>query len=173
MVCTHRRREARLFVAMGAVIVLLVFLTSWSFRAGSIIAGSFQVDDLLICEELSGDMRPLPDRGDLKEGVKQVCLWFSYSGARKGDMLELSWQYGGETIQKELFRLDNPGGVRAFYLLREDGSPLPTGDYAAALLCNGRKKTTEIFYIRPDGWIGEDENGVTASKDITPEDSRE
>lgn len=160
MVYGSRRREARPLLVLGVFAVLLMSLTSWSFHTSSVIAGSFQVDDLLICEELSGDMRPLSVSGDMAEGLKQICLWFSYSRARKGDVLELSWKYDDEEIQTESLRLADESGVRAFYLLREDGSALPSGDYAVTLSCNGRKKIASAFHIRPDGQDGGDEDGV-------------
>lgn len=167
---THesRHKEGRSLIILGVFVLVLMFLTSWSFRAGSVIAGSFQVDDILICEELSGDMRPLPTSGDLAEGLKQICLWFSYSRAREGDVLELSWRYGDETIQRDSFRLAERNGMRAFYLLREDGSSLPSGDYAVTLFCNGREKIAEAFHIRSDGL--EDDDADATDEDIATVD---
>lgn len=159
-----RRGEGRSLIVLGVLVLVLMVLTSWNFRAYSVIAGSFQIDDILICEELSGDMRPLPTSGDLSDGLKQVCLWFSYSRAREGDVVELSWRYRDETIQRESFRLAERSGMRSFYLLREDGSPLPAGNYMVTLFCNGREKVAEAFLIQPG--MTEDEDGDATDGDV-------
>ena len=38
-------------------------------------------------------------------------------------------------------------GVKAFYLLREDGSPHESGFYSVQINCNGREKLMENFTI--------------------------
>ncbi len=166
------RGEGRSLIVLGVLVLALMIMTPWSFRAYSVIAGSFQVDDILICEELSGDMRPLPVSGDyLSSGLKQICLWFSYSRAREGDVVELSWQYGDETIQRDSFRLMERSGMRSFYLLKEDGSPLPAGDYAVSLFCNGREKAVQAFQIQrgsPEDDEGDatDEDAASSEKEV-------
>jgi len=151
MTYESKRREGRNLIILGVFVLVITVFTSWSFRAGSVVAGSFQVDDLLICEELSGDMRPLPTGGGFSDGLKQICLWFSYSRARDGDMVEIHWALGDELIHRESYRIAGQSGIRAFYRLREDGSSLPAGDYKVTLFCNGREKLAEIFRIRSDG----------------------
>ncbi|MDR3354244.1 MAG: hypothetical protein LBO21_04345 [Synergistaceae bacterium] len=136
-------------IMLGVSTVALMFFISWSFRADNMIAGSFRLEDIQICEELDEDMKPLSAGKSVNEGTKQVCLWFSYSSAREGDSLEINWRFENQTIQRDVFRIANIEGVRAFYLLMEDGSPLPTGSYSVELYCNGRKKAGEPFWINP------------------------
>jgi hypothetical protein len=107
------------------------------------------LEDIQICEELDEDMKPLNAGKSVQEGIKQVCLWFSYSSAREGDSLEINWAFENQTIQRDVFRIASIEGVRAFYLLMEDGSPLPAGSYSVDLYCNGRKKAAEPFWINP------------------------
>jgi hypothetical protein len=134
-----------------------MFFISWSFRADNVIAGSFRLEDIQICEELDEDMKPLHIGRDVQEGAKQVCLWFSYSRAREGDSLEINWSFENQTIQRDVFRIVNPRGARAFYLLKEDGSSLPAGSYSVRLRCNGREKAEELFSIIPSS--GDVESG--------------
>lgn len=164
-------KEARALLMLGALAVVLMLLTSWSFRAGNVIAGSFRVDDMMICEELSGDLRPLPLAAGLTEGLSQVCFWFEFSRAREGDVLEIVWKFDGETIHRESFRLAETDGGRAFYLLREDGSPLPAGEYDVTLFCNGRERASEVFRIRPDDAGTDDEGSEEEDDDEAAEDT--
>lgn len=163
MACESKREEGRKLIALGISVLALMLLTSWSFRTGSVIAGSFQVDDILICEELSGDMRPLPVSGDFSDGLRQICLWFSYSHAREGDVVELSWRYKDEPVQRESFRLTKQSGMRAFYLLRDDGSSLPAGEYTVTLFCNGRERFAETFRIHSEE--SDDDDDVAMNKE--------
>lgn len=162
MISESKRKEGRSLIVLGVLVLVLMFLTSWSFRTGSVIAGSFQVDDILICEELSGDLRPIPTGGDFSDGLKQICLWFSFSRAREGDVVELSWRYKDELIQKESFRLAEQSGIRAYYLLRDDGSSLPAGNYTVTLFCNGRERLAEAFRIQSEE-SDEDDDDVAAA----------
>ncbi|MDR1482496.1 MAG: hypothetical protein LBI74_07720 [Synergistaceae bacterium] len=149
MAGSSARKQSVALVMLGVATVVLMFFISWSFRADNMIAGSFRLEDLQICEELDEDMKPLNAGKSVQEGIKQVCLWFSYSSAREGDSLEINWSFEDKPIQKDVFRIDNAGGMRAFYLLMEDGSPLPVGSYSVELYCNGRSRAAEVFLINP------------------------
>jgi hypothetical protein len=115
--------------------------------------GTFQLDEAQICEELDDDLRPINIERNLPGETQQVCLWFKYSKARDGDALEISWYLDEKLIQRENVLLSAPGGVKAFYLLKEDGSPLNTGFYSVLLTCNGREKGMENFTVAA---LGED-----------------
>lgn len=134
-------------VLLGVFVIILMFLLSWSFRNDNVLAGSFRLDDIQICDELDDNMKPLRIDRNLPADSRQVCLWFNYSKARDGDTLEILWKNDERIIQKDSFRLSEPNGFRAFYLLREDGSLLPSGNYSITLLCNGREKKIEQFNV--------------------------
>jgi hypothetical protein len=152
------RRQSSLLIMLGIATIVLMFFISWSFRTDNMIPGSFRLEDIQICEELDEDMKPLNAGKSVQEGIKQVCLWFSYSNAREGDSLEINWSFENQAIQKDVFRIDNAGGIRAFYLLMEDGSPLPAGPYSVELYCNGRSKGEEMFWINPSsGDVGSEQ----------------
>jgi hypothetical protein len=132
----------------------MVFL-SLSLRADNVIAASFRLDDIQICEELDDEMKPVNPAPNLLAGAKQVCLWFEYSRAREGDLLEIYWSFGDQKVQKDSYRLFEPSGMRAFYLLKEDGASLPEGAYSVALHCNGRERKVQRFNV--EGLSGDKE----------------
>lgn len=144
------RSQAGALVFLGLFIFLLMLFISWSFRADNMFAGSFRLEDIQICEDLDEDMKPLNVVRSVPDDTKQICLWFSYSRAREGDSLEITWNFGNQTIQKDVLRVARPNGVRAFYLLKEDGSSLPAGQYSVAICCNGREKLVEFFSVMPE-----------------------
>lgn len=142
------RGRANSLIALGVFVLILLFFLSWGFRSGNVIAGSFQVDDIQICEDLDDSMMPVRSGVVLPGGASKVCVWFKYSKAREGDSLEIAWRQGARTVQKDIFRITKPKGVRAFYLMKEDRSPLPPGEYEVELICNGKKKTARDFTIQ-------------------------
>jgi hypothetical protein len=116
-------------------------------------SGPFQLDEIQICEELDGDLKPINIERNLPGETQQVCLWFRYSKAGDGDSLEISWYLDEKLIQRENVLLSDPDGIKAFYLLKEDGSPLNMGFYSVLLMCNGREKGIANFTVAA---LGED-----------------
>ncbi|MDR3253962.1 MAG: hypothetical protein LBT31_00145 [Synergistaceae bacterium] len=143
----NRREQVKKLLLLAVMIIFLMFFLFWSFRADDVIAGSFRLGDIQICEELDDKMMPMNAGTTLPGSAKQVCLWFDYSKARVGDSLEIIWKFDARRIQKDSFRLSESGGVRAFYLLKEDGSELPPGAYAVTIFCNGSERGGERFIV--------------------------
>jgi hypothetical protein len=141
------RSNAVTFVALGFFVAGLMVFLSLSFRTDNVIAASFRLDAVQICEELDDGLRPVNPRPNLPGGAKQACLWFEYSRAREGDSLEILWSYDGKAIQADSYRLQEPEGTRAFYLLRDDGTSLPGGAYSVAISCNRRERWLERFSV--------------------------
>ena len=141
------RRQTGALVALGFFVAGLMIFLSLSFRADNVIAASFRLDDVRICEELDDSLRPVNPGAALPGDAKQACLWFEYSRAREGDALEILWSFHGRAIQKDSYRLQEPEGTRAFYLLREDGTSLPGGAYTVEISCNGRGRRMEYFSV--------------------------
>jgi hypothetical protein len=159
-VAGDKRKNADPIIFLGALVLFLVVCVSWSFRKSNFIAGSFRIDEIQICDELDENLRPLNADKDMQADSQQVCVWFSYSRARRGDSIEIAWYRDDSMIQKEILRLSEPKGVKAFYLLREDGSPLEPGLYSVYISCNGREKVAENFMIAvsSDDLLMEDED---------------
>lgn len=153
--------------------VILMGIASWSFRVDKVLAGSFRLDDMQICEELGEDMTPV-NPGDAVPGeARQICLWFLYSRARDGDFIDIVWKYEGNGIQKESFRLVEASGSRAFFLLKQDGGEFSPGEYSVTIQCNGKEKAVKRFAVEvpsedlslPEDVEGEDEEGAATSSE--------
>lgn len=136
--------EKKSLVFLGITVVLLIFLATLSFKAGP-FRSSFSVEEVLICQELDGSRKPLQIGNSIPSGVRQVCLWLKYSSAREGSYLEVSWFYENEMILSERVGLTAKDGVRAFYLLREAGDALPSGNYRVTV-STAAKKWSEVDF---------------------------
>lgn len=113
---------------LGFIVILLLLLVTWSMKVGP-FSGSFKIEKAVICQELDDERRPVKAGSSIPSGSRQICLWLQYSSAREGSHLEVSWYFGDELVLSEPLKLMTKNGVRAFYLLREEGSPLPVGSY--------------------------------------------
>lgn len=154
--------DARNLIALAVITIILVAVLSFQIRNDNVIGGAFRLDDIALCEDLDDNFGPTGKKELFDADARQVCLWFEYSRARDGDMIEVVWQFNGEDIQSESFRLIHQRGARAFYLIREDGSALPPGHYSVSLLCNGRSRSSLSFFV------DEDTNAkIPASEDIS------
>lgn len=142
-----RRKIYAPLIFVGLMVLALMILVSWSFRENNFASGSFKMREVRICEELDEDLKPVSADRNIPPESQQVCLWFDYSGARRGDAIEISWYLGDGMIQREAVRLPAPEGVRAFYLLKEDGSPLEPGFYSVTISCNGKDVYEDNFSV--------------------------
>ena len=158
----NSKNEAKPLILLGLFVLVLAFLLSWSVRLDNVAAGSFRLDEIVLCEDLDDNMNPQERKTNFPGDTKQVCLWFEYAKARDGDQLEVQWKFEKDDIQRESFRLVHARGTRAFYLLREDGSALPSGTYTVSVLCNGRTKGVERFEVEP---AQEDPEGLFEEED--------
>ena len=120
--------EKRPLVLLGFSVILLLLLVTWSLKVGP-FSSFFKVEEAVICQELGDNREPLLVSNSIPYGPSQICLWLKYSSAREGSHLEVSWYYGNELVLSEPLKLMTKDGVRAFYLLREEGTPLPGGSY--------------------------------------------
>jgi hypothetical protein len=143
------RKRVLMLLLLALAVVILMAASSWSFSANGIVAGSLKLDDIQICEELDDKMKPLNIEDVLPGGVKQACLWLSYSRAREGDAIDILWKHEDSPIYEHSYRLFAQKGVRAFYLVRDDGEILRSGLYSVSLFCNGKRKVLKQFVVLP------------------------
>ena len=47
--------------------------------------------------------------------------------------MEIAWYYENEKVLSESLKLMTKDGKRAFYLLQEEGTPLPVGKYSVTI----------------------------------------
>ncbi|MDR1510234.1 MAG: hypothetical protein LBS53_11410 [Synergistaceae bacterium] len=142
-----KRRHSGYLILVGLLVLILMAGISWTSRSNNIIAGSFTIDEIQICEELDEEMKPVGIGRNMPAGSQQVCLWFVYSRGRRGDSVDITWFLNERMIQGETLRLAEAHGTRAFYLIKEDASPLDAGFYSVFISCNGREKWMENFTV--------------------------
>lgn len=53
--------------------------------------------------------------------------------SKEGNHLDITWYYGKDKVLTEQLKLMTADGVKAFYLLREEGTPLPVGSYKVVI----------------------------------------
>jgi hypothetical protein len=99
------------------------------FFCGSVVSPVSSLFEAAVCEGLNEDLAPVGAGNSFHYGVRQIGLWFRYRSARKGDTVQVEWFYGSHLVFRESFVLQPMEGIRAFYLVREDGTPLPPGEY--------------------------------------------
>jgi hypothetical protein len=143
----ERRNVTEPVVFVGLMVTALIALVWWGFRTSDFASGGIKMKKILICEELDENLEPVSADRNIPPGSQQVCLWFDYSGARRGDAIEISWNLEDKTVQRETVRLSKPEDIRAFYLLKEDGSPLDPGFYSVTVNCNGKDTYEENFTV--------------------------
>jgi hypothetical protein len=143
----ERRKIYAPLILVGLSVLALMMFVAWSLRESNFASGSFKMKEVRICEELDENLKPVSADRNIPSESQQVCLWFDYSGARRGDVIEISWYLAGNMIQRETVRLSAPEGVRAFYLLKEDGSPLDPGFYSVTINFNGKDTYEDNFTV--------------------------
>lgn len=136
----------RPLVLLGLSVLLLLLLVTWSLKIGP-FSSFFKVEEAVICQELGDNREPLLIGNSIPYGPSQICLWLKYSFAREGSHLEVSWYYGNELVLSEPLKLMTKDGVRAFYLLREEGTPLPVGSYKVTVSTPAKLWTDIKFEI--------------------------
>jgi hypothetical protein len=143
----ERRKIYAPLIFVGLLALALMVLVSRSLRKNDFASGSFKMREVRICEELDENLKPVSADRNIPSESQQVCLWFDYAGARRGDGIEISWYLDDNMIQREAVRLSAPEGVRAFYLLREDGSSLGSGFYSVTISYNGKDVYEDNFSV--------------------------
>lgn len=136
----------RPLVILGFIVVILLLFVVWSLKIGA-LGESFRLEKAVVCRELDNNSRPSGIFGDVPYGSRQICLWLEYSHARKGSDIKISWYYGKNLILSETVALIAKDGTRAFYLLRDEGTPLPVGAYRAVISQQTRKWSDIKFNV--------------------------
>jgi len=127
--------------------VPLVALLLWQ-QGHRFSVGPVSVTGAVVCRELDDSGSPVGEGPLFKWGGRQVCLLFKYETPRPGGSLSVTWRFQSQEIFRETIRVNDTGGVRAFFLLREDGSPLPVGDYEVFIESEGRESYGVPFSVR-------------------------
>ena len=76
-----------------------------------------------------------------------MCLKFHYEAPRPGSVMDIVWRFQNRVIFRESMRIGDTSGTKAFFLLREDGSPLPAGEYVVAIESDGIERRRVPFSV--------------------------
>lgn len=147
MDCKEQKESGnRPLILLGVSVVILAALVVMSLKTG-LLGGQFKIDKAVVCVELDRQRRPHKVMENIPYGTRQVCLWFQYSSAPEGNHLEIAWYYGKNLVLSESLKLMTKNGERAFYLLREEGTPLPVGKYRVTISSPTKKLSDLEFEI--------------------------
>jgi hypothetical protein len=80
-------------------------------------------------------------------GTERVVVWYRWEGAELGKRIDNRWSYQGNMVLEQGEVLERDTGTAAWFLVSEDGGPLPDGAYQVELVEDGRAVTTIPFSI--------------------------
>ncbi|HQO83545.1 MAG TPA: hypothetical protein PLS21_06060 [Synergistales bacterium] len=141
------QRTGRFFFVMIIVLsVPVVALLLWQ-RGHRFFAGPVEIDEAIVCRELDDSSRPVGEASVFQWGGRQVCLMFRYEAPRPGSVMDIVWRFQDRVIFRESLRIGETSGSKAFFLLREDGSPLPVGEYDVAIESDGKERCRIPFSV--------------------------
>jgi hypothetical protein len=83
-------------------------------------------------------------------GTERVVVWYRWQGAELGKRIDNRWSYQGSVVLEQGEELEHTEGTAAWFLVSEDGGPLPDGDYQVELVEDGRAVTTIPFSVGGD-----------------------
>lgn len=126
--------------------VLSALLLGWALRGSGIVANC-EIHDVSVCEELDEQLRPIGGGSPFCFGIRQLGVRFRFRLARQGESIQVRWFYQNHLIHEEALSVEASEGVKAFYLVREDGAPLPVGDYHVSVAEGGRQAFRLDFSI--------------------------
>lgn len=140
-------RSFLLLVSSG--ILLLVILSVWTIRHCD-KKNSFQLVDAVVCDEVSESFLPVGASDRFAYGTRQLCLWFEYRKASHNCEVSVEWYYRDALVFSQVICLSSLNGKRTLCLLREDGSPLPAGQYHVVLHLDGKDALDLAFNVTTD-----------------------
>lgn len=141
------QKTGRFFlVAILVLFVPLVALLLWQ-QGHKALAGPVSITGAVVCRELDVSSFPVGEGPFFKWGGRQVCLMFRYEAPRSGGSLDVIWRFNSQVIFRETIRINDTSGVKAFFFLREDGSPLPVGDYDVSIESDGKERVRLPFLV--------------------------
>ncbi|MEA3284091.1 MAG: hypothetical protein U9Q00_03815 [Synergistota bacterium] len=125
-----------LFVFSSILFFALFFL--WiTFHRGPL--GNVRIERVVVCVDVDDSGVPYGVGGRFSFGIRQLCMVMDSTGGEEDDSVRLRWYYRGQLIHEEIQLLgDGRDESRMFYLLREDGAPLPLGAYEIQVDLNDR-----------------------------------
>lgn len=137
----------RLLFVLSLLLVALSAVLLCRWRGYLYLTQPPQVGDLVLCEALDEINHPVNTGSEFKWGTRSVCLLFDYKTFQKDTRLYVRWQHEGLTLAEEEVILADESGSCAFYLMKEDGAPLPIGDYSVVVESMGQVLSKAFFVV--------------------------
>lgn len=143
VIMSGSRRTFLLFLS-SAIFIMSVSALWTVFRTEST---SFIFTKAVVCDEVDENFQPAGVADTYDYGTRQLCLWFEYNTEYESCELFVTWYFRNDLVFRERVNISSATGKRTLCLLREDGHPLPWGDYRVRIDLNGKNITTLNFSI--------------------------
>lgn len=140
-------RSFLLLVSSG--ILFLMLFSVWTIRHCDKNI-SFRLVRAVICDEVDEQFQPVGTENRFTYGTRQLCLWFEYDLASQDCKISIKWYFNNKLVFTQTVDLMSERGKRTLCLLREDGSPLPSGTYQVVLDLNGQEVAHLDFAVERD-----------------------
>lgn len=137
-------RSFLLLVSSG--LILLTVLSVWTIRHCD-KKNTFRLVRTVICDEVDEEFLPVGSASRFAYGTRQLCLWFEYDMASQDCEISVKWYFNEKLVFTERVDLSSVKGIKTLCLLREDGSPLPVGNYHVVLDLNGKETGRMVFAV--------------------------
>ncbi len=137
-------RSFLLLVSSG--LILLTVLSVWTIRHCD-KKNTFRLVRTVICDEVDEEFLPVGAASRFTYGTRQLCLWFEYDMASQNCEISIKWYFNEKLVFTERVDLSSVKGRKTLCLLREDGSPLPVGNYHVVLDLDGKETDRMVFAV--------------------------
>ena len=139
-----RSRRTFLLLLSSGIFIVSTFALWTVFRTEST---SFIFNRAVVCDEVDEYYKPSGVASCFDYRTRQICLWFEYLTEYQSCEILIYWYFSDSLVSSETVDISSTTGKKTFCLLREDGYPLPWGDYRVRIELNGRNLTTLNFSI--------------------------
>ncbi len=159
----NTRQKVSVFLI--AVVLILLVSVLWSLNKVGGYVGSLNIPRAFVCREIDPSSIPVPVSGRLSSRQSQVCIWFEYNHAGKDDKIKIICYKDKEEIIRQQIALAAGQGIRAFYLVKDDGRPLPAGKYSVVI-----SNATKVWKTDPESFEIVDKNEEMTVKENSATD---
>ncbi len=126
-------KKSPLITLLVCIIAILLLSVLWSANKVGGYVGSVNIPRAYVCREIEHGKVPLPVTSKLYPDQRQICIWFEYKNAGKDDKIKIVCYRDQNEIIRQQVVPAGKNGIRAFYLVKNDGAALPVGKYRVTL----------------------------------------
>ncbi len=140
-------KTGRFLLLLLVVLCIPVGVLLFWHRGLGDLGGPVTYSRAAVCMDLDEMLEPVDPGSSFPWGVRQICLRFEFETPRPGATARIKWLYREQPVFLEAIQISENAGVKAFYLLREDGTPLPVGSYRVVIESGGKEKVSLPFAV--------------------------